>query len=89
MIKTMKVNKIFKTAALVLCSAVLFSGCIKEVLPKAGSITQEQLADSDEGYPRIYGWKYRYAVRPLGFRLPLNWWLDGSPRIDLVPLYTC
>lgn len=49
MIKTMKVNKIFKTAALVLCSAVLFSGCIKEVLPKAGSITQEQLADSDAG----------------------------------------
>ncbi|MBQ8366801.1 MAG: RagB/SusD family nutrient uptake outer membrane protein [Alistipes sp.] len=45
----MKVNKIFKTAALVLCSAVLFSGCIKEVLPKAGSITQEQLADSDAG----------------------------------------
>ena len=49
MIKTMKVNKIFKTAALVLCSSVLFSGCIKEVLPKAGSITQEQLADSDVG----------------------------------------
>ena len=49
MIKTMKVNKIFKTAALVLCSAVLFSGCIKEVLPKSGSITQEQLAASDAG----------------------------------------
>ena len=49
MIKTMKVNKIFKTAALVLCSAVLFSGCIKEVLPKAGSITQEQLEDSGAG----------------------------------------
>lgn len=49
MIKIMKVNKIFKTAALVLCSAVLFSGCIKEVLPKAGSITQEQLANSDAG----------------------------------------
>ena len=45
----MKVNKIFKTAALVLCSAVLFSGCIKEVLPKAGSITQEQLEHSGAG----------------------------------------
>ena len=45
----MKVNKIFKTVAIVLCSAVLLSGCIKEVLPKASSITQEQLANSDVG----------------------------------------
>ena len=45
----MKLNKILKTTAVALCAAVLFTGCIKEVFPKASSITESQLAQSDAG----------------------------------------
>ena len=45
----MKLNKILKTTAGALCAAVLFTGCIKEVFPKASSITESQLAQSDAG----------------------------------------
>ena len=45
----MKLNKILKTTAVVLIAAVSFTGCIKEVFPKASSITESQLSQSDAG----------------------------------------
>lgn len=45
----MKVNKIFKTAAVALCSMFVLSGCIKETLPMESAITESQLAQSGAG----------------------------------------
>lgn len=42
----MKKNNILKTAALLLGSAVLLSGCIKETFPEGGYATSEQTTDS-------------------------------------------
>ncbi len=39
----MKVNNIFKTAAVGLCALVALSGCIRETFPKEGTITEGQL----------------------------------------------
>lgn len=39
----MKVNKIFKMAAVGLCALVALSGCIRETFPKEGTITEGQL----------------------------------------------
>lgn len=45
----MKVNKIFKYTAAALCSMVVLTGCMKDIQPQEGVITQEQLGLSEVG----------------------------------------